>query len=70
MPAFDDLQRDEAYRACCQAISAAGPQAESLYLARLALLLMEALGDLPACLRAIEAAGHDLPEPRMSGPAE
>lgn len=68
MPHFDDAQRDEAYRACCLAITAAGPRAESLYLARLALLLMEEVGDLPRCLAAIEAAGKDLPEPRMSAP--
>ncbi len=61
MPRLDDLQRDEAYRACCLAITAAGAQRESLYLARLALLLMEEIGDLPRCLAAIDAAARDLP---------
>ena len=51
MPRLDELQRDEAYRACCLAISAAGAQRESLYLARLALLLMEGGGGLARRLR-------------------
>ena len=67
MSRLDELQRDEAYRACCLAISEAGPQRESLYRARLALLLMEEVGDLPRCLAAIEAAARDLPAPSLSG---
>ena len=67
MSRLDELQRDEAYRACCLAISAAGAQRESLYLARLALLLMEEVGDLPRCLAAIEAAARDLPTPSLPG---
>ena len=66
MPTFDDLQRDEAYRACCLAVSRAGRERESLYLARLVLLLMEESGDLPRCLAAIAAAERDLPQPSMS----
>ncbi len=66
MPSLDDLERDEAYRACCLAVSEAGRDRESLYLARLALLLMEEVGDLPRCLTAIAAAAQDLPTPSMS----
>ena len=65
MASLDDLQRDEVYRACCLAITAAGQERESLYLARLALLLMEEVGDVSRCLAAIEAAGRDLPQPQV-----
>ncbi|MCL4183335.1 MAG: hypothetical protein KJ011_07790 [Burkholderiaceae bacterium] len=66
MTLLSDTDRDQIYRAACLAISAAGPDRERLYLARLALLLMDELGDAGRCLRAIEAAAADLPTPRMS----
>ena len=66
MSGFDDRQRDEVYRACAQAVSEAGRERESLFLARLALLLMEEVGDAPRCLATIAEAGRDLPTPRMS----
>ena len=56
---WSDAQRDEAYTRLCHAVSAAAesPQGEALFLARLALLLAEEVGDLPRVLGAIEAAG-------------
>ena len=63
---FDDLQRDEVYRALCLAITEAGQDRESLYLARLALLLAEQVGDATRCLTAIAEAGRGLPTPSMS----
>ena len=48
--------RDEAYRAVAQAVTEAGPAQESLYLARLALLLIEEIGDAVAVRRLIDAA--------------
>jgi hypothetical protein len=47
-------------------VTAAGAARESLYLARLALLLFERLGDEPAAAAAIEAALHQLPTPSLS----
>lgn len=61
-----DADRDRLYRETCLAIEAAGAERERLYLARLVLLLMDAVGDADRCLAAIEAAGTDLPTPRMS----
>jgi hypothetical protein len=49
-------ERDALYRACALAIDAAGPDRDRLFLARLALLLMEALGDAQRCREAIAAA--------------
>lgn len=66
MSRLDDRQRDEVYRACALAISEAGRERESLFLARLVLLLMEDVGDAPRCLAAIAEARRDLPTPRMS----
>lgn len=66
MARFDDLQRDEVYRACCLAITEAGQARESLYLARLVLLLAEEVGDVPRCLAAIAEAARGLPTPSMS----
>lgn len=63
---MDSAARDRLYSQCCQAISAAGPKAESLLLARLALLLMEQVNDEARCTRAIEHALRDLPIPTMS----
>jgi hypothetical protein len=49
-------ERDALYRECALAIDAAGPERDRLFLARLALLLMEALGDARRCREAIAAA--------------
>jgi hypothetical protein len=54
------------YDQCAHAIDTAGRSRESLLLARLALLLANELGNLPACERALAAAVRELPEPSMA----
>lgn len=62
--------RDTLYTECCRAVSAAveqaGQEAESLFLARLALLLFEEVGDVDRCRRALAAALRNLEPPRLS----
>ncbi len=58
--------RDALYRECALAITAVGRERESLFLARLTLLLMEAVGDEARCREAIEAASRALPAPSLS----
>ncbi|MCX7231201.1 MAG: DUF2783 domain-containing protein [Burkholderiales bacterium] len=58
--------RDALYRECALAITAVGRERESLFLARLTLLLMEAVGDEAHCREAIEAAASALPAPSLS----
>ena len=64
--ALPDDARDRVYSACAQAITQAGPARESLFLARLALLLLEQVGDEAACRLAITDALHELPQPSLS----
>jgi Protein of unknown function (DUF2783) len=61
-----DTDRDAFYTACAEGINSAGRSRESLFLARLALLLADEVGDLAACRRAIDAALENLPEPSLS----
>lgn len=56
MSGLGAAERDALFRDCALAIDAAGPDADRLFLARLALLLMEALGDAPRCRQALAAA--------------
>lgn len=58
--------RDRLYTRCAEAVTTAGPTRESLFLARLALLLFEAVDDEARCDAAIDAALADLPEPSLS----
>lgn len=58
--------RDRLYAACAQAITEAGPAREALFLARLALLLMEQVGDEARCRTALADALHALPLPSLS----
>lgn len=58
--------RDRLYAACAQAITEAGPEREALFLARLALLLMEQVGDEARCQEALAEALHALPLPSLS----
>jgi hypothetical protein len=58
--------RDHLYAHCAEAISEAGESRESLFLARLALLLFEEVGDEARCRRAIDEALERLPEPSLS----
>jgi 3-(3-hydroxy-phenyl)propionate hydroxylase len=58
--------RDRTYTQLAQGVSEAGTTREALFLARLALLLCERLGDEAAANAAIEMALKDLPEPSLS----
>ncbi len=58
--------RDRLYAACAHAITEAGPAREALFLARLALLLMEQVGDETRCRQALAEALHALPMPSLS----
>jgi len=58
--------RDRLYAQCARAISEAGSERESLFLARLALLLFEQVGDESRCLQAIDDALEALPIPSLS----
>jgi hypothetical protein len=58
--------RDRLYAACANAVTEAGPERESLFLARLALLLFEQVGDEARCRQALADALEDLPMPSLS----
>jgi len=58
--------RDRLYAACANAISEAGEARESLFLARLALLLFEQVGDEARCRQALADALEALPQPSLS----
>jgi hypothetical protein len=58
--------RDRVYAECARAISEAGTERESLFLARLALLLFEQVGDEPRCRAALAQALDGLPTPSLS----
>jgi hypothetical protein len=62
--------RDRVYACCAKAITEAGTTRESLFLARLALLLCEEVGDEARCIAAIEAALYELPEPSLSATSD
>ena len=58
--------RDRLYATVARATSEAGRSRESLFLARLVLLLFEQVGDEARCERAIGQAMKNLPEPSLS----
>jgi len=66
MSALDPQARDRLYAECARAISEAGAERESLFLARLALLLFEQVGDEARCRDALAQALNDLPMPSLS----
>ena len=66
---LDEGARDRVYTRCAEAITAAGRSCESLFLARLALLLCEQVGDEARCMQAIADALRELPEPSLSAGA-
>jgi hypothetical protein len=66
MTALQPEARDRVYAECARAISEAGPDRESLFLARLALLLFEQLGDEARCRAALAQALEALPVPSLS----
>lgn len=57
---------DRVYARCANGISEAGIERESLFLARLALLLFQKVGDESQCMQAIESALEELPKPSLS----
>jgi hypothetical protein len=58
--------RDRLYAECARAITEAGTERESLFLARLALLLFEQVGDEARCRAALADALQGLPIPSLS----
>lgn len=58
--------RDRLYADCARAITEAGTERESLFLARLALLLFEQVGDEACCRAALADALRELPVPSLS----
>jgi len=58
--------RDRLYAECARAITEAGAERESLFLARLALLLFEQVGDEARCRAALADALHAVPVPSLS----
>jgi len=65
-PALPPDARDRLYAECARTISEAGAERESLFLARLALLLFEQVGDEARCREALSDALHALPVPSLS----
>lgn len=66
MSTLAPAERDALYRECCVAVTEAGRERESLFLARLALLLFEEVGDAARCRAAIAQAARDLPVPSLA----
>jgi hypothetical protein len=66
MTSLDADARDALYRQLAIAITEVGRDRESLFLARLALLLMEACGDAERCAQAITEAAREVPAPSLS----
>lgn len=66
MSTLAPAERDALYRECCVAVTEAGRERESLFLARLALLLFEQVGDAARCRAAIAEAARDLPVPSLA----
>ncbi|VTU14590.1 DUF2783 domain-containing protein [Variovorax sp. RA8] len=69
MTALSLEARDRLYAECARAISEAGAERESLFLARLVLLLFEQLGDEARCRASLAEALRDLPVPSLSAAA-
>ena len=65
-PALHPDARDRLYAECARAITEAGAERESLFLARLALLMFEQVGDESLCLASLADALRALPVPSLS----
>lgn len=63
---LESSAQDRVYQRCAHAITEAGREREALFLARLALLLFQEVGDEARCLRAIDQALAELPTPSLS----
>lgn len=61
--------RDRLYAELAAAITEAGEARESLFFARLSLLLFEAIADEARCRKALSDALHALPTPSLSAQA-
>ena len=66
MNTHDPEARDRLYAELAHAVTAAGTEREPLFLARLALLLFERVGDEAACREALADALRELPVPSLS----
>ncbi|CAN5815168.1 hypothetical protein BH11PSE13_BH11PSE13_20930 [soil metagenome] len=66
MNKLQPASRDRLYAECARAVTEASPERESLFLARLALLLFEQVADEDRCRKAIADALQDLPVPSLS----
>ncbi len=66
MNGWTDDTRDRVYAECARAVTEAGEARESLFLARLALLLFEQVGDEERCRAALTQALDGLPMPSLS----
>lgn len=66
VPSLHPDARDRLYAECARAITEAGAERESLFLARLALLLFEQVGDESRCRAALADALRALPVPSLS----
>jgi len=66
MTALPAEARDRLYAECARAVTEAGPEREALFLARLALLLFEQVGDEARCRTALADALNALPVPSLS----
>lgn len=64
--ALPPADRDRLYAELANAISSAGEDRESLFLARLVLLLIERVADAEAAGDAIREALRELPQPSLS----
>jgi hypothetical protein len=64
MSGLTAAERDALYRECALAIDAAGADGDRALLARLVLLLMEALGDADRCREALAEAVRAGDDPR------
>ena len=65
-PQLQPDARDRLYADCARSITEAGDERESLFLARLALLLFEQVGDEARCRTALADALRALPVPSLS----
>ncbi len=63
---LESSAQDRIYQRCAHAITEAGAERESLFLARLALLLFQEVGDEARCMQALDQALRELPTPSLS----
>ncbi|WP_338759424.1 hypothetical protein [Massilia sp. METH4] len=62
------VERDEVYSTLSQRVTSVGTAQESLYLARLVLLMAEAIADKTHILRLLEEAGEGMERVPCDGP--